>query len=191
MNRRGRKGRILALTLAAAILLGCCGSATAELILEQDTEAILPDGEHRITLPAGMISLTPDPEESDLKGIFLREPDLEMLVYAYDGQGSTVRGLAKALREAGRDAEVRRIGGGIPRIPGPGRSGRSALHRIWISVSWMDHRDLLLLQHERGRRADQNDYGEFSLSTGVLKARGLQTPGRRRNQPYNTERIQK
>ena len=98
------------LILAAAIILGCFGSAKTEQFLEQDTEAILPDGEHRITLPAGMTSLMPDPEESDLKGIFIREPDLEMLVYAYDAQGSTIEGLAKALREAGREAEIRRIG---------------------------------------------------------------------------------
>ena len=110
MNRNGKIRRGIILTLVAAILISGCGSAGAEILLTQDTEAILPDGVHRMTLPAGMISLTPGTDEPDLKGIFQREPDLEMLVYAYDAQGATIEGTAEKLRNAGRDAELRRIG---------------------------------------------------------------------------------
>ena len=104
MNRNGTIRRGIILTLVAAILISCCGSAGAEILLTQDTDAILPDGVHRMTLPAGMISLTPGTDEPDLKGIFQREPDLEMLVYAYDAQGATIEGTAEKLRNAGRDA---------------------------------------------------------------------------------------
>ena len=93
------------------ILLLLAGSARGDILLKDDMEAMLPDGVHLITLPAGMISQTPDPEESDLKGIFIRKPDLEMLVFAYEADGASVESLAEALTEAGREAQVREING--------------------------------------------------------------------------------
>ena len=72
--------------------------------------ALLPDG-HRLTLPAGMAELPKNPEETGLEAVWALEPDLEMLIFAYDAEGSTARSLAEALREAGREAQVREIGG--------------------------------------------------------------------------------
>ena len=99
--------------MMAVWLLSCLlnGMALADVILTRDTDAMLPDGQHLLTLPAGMISQTPDGDETNLKGVFLREPDLEMLVFAYRANGATVEGLAEALKEAGREAQVREIDG--------------------------------------------------------------------------------
>ncbi len=85
--------------------------AHADTMLTADTEAMLPDGVHCLTMPAGMVWQVPGAEETDLKGVFLREPDLEMLVFAYDAQGSTIQGLAEALIASGREAQVRTING--------------------------------------------------------------------------------
>ncbi|MBO4292174.1 MAG: hypothetical protein J5898_09735 [Lachnospiraceae bacterium] len=93
------------------LLLLLSGNAGGEILLTNDTEAMLPDGVHLITMPAGMISQIPDPEESDLKGIFIRKPDLEMLVFAYNAGGTSVEALAEALREAGRETQIREISG--------------------------------------------------------------------------------
>ena len=98
------------LTVLLCVLMAA-GSAAADILLMKDTKAILPDGVHSLTLPAGMLSQTPEAGEADLKGVFLRDPDLEMLVFAYDAQGATVDGLAEALVSAGRTAEVREIAG--------------------------------------------------------------------------------
>ena len=99
------------LAIAAMILFLLCGSASGEAELMSDTEAMMPDGLHFVTIPAGMIFQMPDPEETNLKGIFMRKPDLEMLVFAYDAQGKTVEDLTAALSEAGRTVEIREIAG--------------------------------------------------------------------------------
>ncbi|MBR2824520.1 MAG: hypothetical protein IKE24_12655 [Clostridia bacterium] len=113
MNRE-TTGKNTFLRAGAAVLLLCCllfGLAGAEVRLTEETDVLLPDGVHRLTLPGGMVSLTPDADEPDLKGIFLREPDLEMLVFAYAAHGATAESLAQALAAAGRDAQVRDIHG--------------------------------------------------------------------------------
>ena len=99
------------LAIVAMILFFLCGSASCEVELMTETEAMMPDGLHCVTIPAGMIFQMPDPKEKDLKGIFLRKPDLEMLVFAYDAQGKTVEDLTAALSEAGRTVEIREIAG--------------------------------------------------------------------------------
>ncbi len=103
--------RTIVMLTALIMMLTVAGTALGDIRLEKDTEAMLPDGEHLITLPAGMLSQTPDPEETALKGIFQREPDLEMLVFAYLREGKTVDDMAQDLAAAGRDAQVREIGG--------------------------------------------------------------------------------
>ena len=101
---------VLTLGMILCLMLGT-GPALADFRVTEAREAVLPDGVHRLTLPAGMIVSSPKPEETDLKGVFRREPDLEMLVFAWDAQGSTVEGLAEALTENGREAQVREIAG--------------------------------------------------------------------------------
>ncbi len=103
----------LRVTTLLTILLLCLLSAgaAADTVLKRDTDAMLPDGLHLLTLPAGMVSRTPGADETNLKGVFLREPDLEMLVFAYPANGATVQGLAESLAETGRDAQVREIAG--------------------------------------------------------------------------------
>ena len=99
------------LAIAVMILLLLCGSASCEVELMTETEAMMPDGLHCVTIPAGMIFQTPDSEETDLKGIFLRKPDLEMLVFAYNANGKTVEDLAESLAKAGRNVEIRELAG--------------------------------------------------------------------------------
>ncbi len=98
----GRKG---VLWLTAFILL-----ASVTLPCLAETETLLPDGKHRLLLPEGMIFQQPAANETDLKGIWLLEPDLEMLVFCYDAGDITEQDLAQKLVDAGRNAEVRRIG---------------------------------------------------------------------------------
>ena len=109
MKKRSIRNRGIIGILLCLCLLG--GTAGADVMLTRDTDAMLPDGLHRLTLPAGMVSQTPDADETNLKGIFLREPDLEMLVFAYPANGATVETLAESLAEAGREAQVRQISG--------------------------------------------------------------------------------
>ena len=134
-------GKILFQSALLLLLLTTllCGSAFADTILKRDTEAMLPDGVHLLTLPAGMVSQLPASDETDLKGIFLREPDLEMLVFAYPAQGATAQSLAEALTEAGRTAEVREIAGeaflvyqDVDEEDGTPCVGYSYLYRDWI-----------------------------------------------------------
>ena len=101
MKKRSIRNRgIIGILLCLCLMGGTAGA-----------DAMLPDGLHRLTLPAGMVSQTPDADETNLKGIFLREPDLEMLVFAYPANGATVETLAESLAEAGREAQVRQISG--------------------------------------------------------------------------------
>lgn len=93
------------------VLLYLSVSALGDVVLTADTAAMMPDGTHCVTLPAGMIFQMPSPEEKDLKGVFLRAPDLEMLVFAYDAQGKTVEELTQSLINAGRNAEIREVAG--------------------------------------------------------------------------------
>ncbi len=137
--RRESEKILLRTVLLLLLTTLLCGTALADTVLKRDTEAMLPDGVHLLTLPAGMVSQLPASDETDLKGIFLREPDLEMLVYAYPAKGATPQSLAEALVEAGRTAEVREIAGesflvyqdrdeedGTPCV------GYSYLYRDWI-----------------------------------------------------------
>ena len=96
--------RLTGMLLALMLLL--CSTAAAE-----GQEILLPDGTHRLTVPAEMNWQAPSEEEEDLKGIFLLPPELEMLIYAYDAQGVTTQELAEALVNAGRRAELREIAG--------------------------------------------------------------------------------
>ena len=100
------KRRIRAALLAALLLAVCRTGALAE-----EREIGLPDGKHFLRIPAEMIFQEPAPDENTLQGIYLLEPDLEMLVFSYEAQNATVYSLAAALREAGQQAEVREIGG--------------------------------------------------------------------------------
>ncbi len=94
-----------------AVLLYLCGPALGDVVLTAETDAMMPDGVHCVTLPAGMVFQMPSSEEKDLKGVFLRAPDLEMLVFAYDAQGKTVEELTQNLTKAGRTAEIRELAG--------------------------------------------------------------------------------
>lgn len=98
-------GRTAAIMLAAAVLLLAGGA------LGESTEIILPDGQHRLTLPEGMEYQEPAEDEKDLKGIFLMPPDLEMLVFAYDAGQATVQDLAETMTNAGLNAQLREVGG--------------------------------------------------------------------------------
>lgn len=95
-------GRLAALLMAALVLTG----AAAE-----GREILLPDGVRRLTVPSEMSWQEPAADEVDLKGILLMPPELEMLIFAYDAGGLTVRETAEVLAEAGRQAEVREIAG--------------------------------------------------------------------------------
>lgn len=97
--------------LITAVLTLITGLALGGEVLNRETDAVLPDGVHSVRIPAGMLFQEPAPEEKDLKGVFLREPDLEILVFAYDARGATVESLARALADAGRDAQIREISG--------------------------------------------------------------------------------
>ncbi len=99
-------GRKTAGALAVALCLAICAGALAA-----DREYQLPDGKHFLLLPQEMTWQQPSQEETNLKGIWLLQPDLEMLVFTYEAQNATVQSLAEALTAAGRTAEVREIGG--------------------------------------------------------------------------------
>ena len=99
------RNRAAALMLAALMLFAATGA------MAEGQKILLPDGTHTLTIPEEMSSQEPSSDEKDLKGIYLLPPDLEILVYAYPAQGVTVQVLAEALVEAGRQAEVRDIGG--------------------------------------------------------------------------------
>lgn len=100
------KRRIWSALLAALLLAACLTGAAAE-----EREIPLPDGRHFLRIPAEMIFQEPAPDENTLKGIYLLEPDLEMLIFSYEVRDATVHTLAAALQDAGRQAEVREIGG--------------------------------------------------------------------------------
>ena len=104
MKRNNR--RILAGILAAILCL-----ATGAGFADQSLEYCLPDGKHYLRLPMEMSWQQPSSDETDLMGIWLMPPDLEMLVFAYETQGTTVQALAEALTAAGKTAEVREIAG--------------------------------------------------------------------------------
>ncbi len=95
----------------AGILAGLLAALTLASAAAEGREILLPDGAHRLTVPAEMEWQEPAGDETDLKGILLMPPELEMLIYAYDAQGLTVQGAAEALADAGRTAEVREIAG--------------------------------------------------------------------------------
>ena len=125
------KGRIflrtvLCLALAAALL----GAAAAE----EGQEVLLPDGIHRITVPAEMTRQAPAPDEQDLKDIWLMPPDLELLIFEYELPGTTTQALAEALAETGRDAEVREISGTEFLVC---RDTDEADGAKWIGYSWL------------------------------------------------------
>ena len=93
------------LGLAAAMTLLCSASCLAG-----ETEVLLPDGVHSIRIPQEMSYQAPSQDETDLKGIYLLPPDLELEIFAYEAGDMTVQTLAETLVSAGRTAEVRRIG---------------------------------------------------------------------------------
>ena len=93
-----------------ALLTVCLAATAAGCALAAGQEIMLPDGQSCLTLPGEMIYQAPTQEESDLKAIYLLEPELEMLVFSYDAQGMTVQSLAEALTGGGKDAQVRQIG---------------------------------------------------------------------------------
>ena len=96
--------RIVLCLLAAALLLPLL-SAGAESV-----EVLLPDGVSSLRMPADIIYQEPSAEETDLRGIFLMPPDLEILVFAYQMPGITLQTLAEGLDAAGRNAQIRSIG---------------------------------------------------------------------------------
>jgi len=99
-------------TGAALLLALICGmSLWGGLAGAENTTVMLPDGRHSIQIPAEMEYQAPAEEESDLRGIFLMPPELEMLVFAYEQPGLTIQELAETLTNAGRIAETRDIGG--------------------------------------------------------------------------------
>ena len=101
-----RIGKCFALLLAVALLAAIpAGGAAAE------REITLPDGTHFLRIPEEMIYQAPSADETSLKGIWLLEPELEMLIFSYEAQNATVDTLAEALVNAGRQAQVREIGG--------------------------------------------------------------------------------
>ena len=59
--------------IAAMILFLLCGSASGEAELMTDTEAMMPDGLHFVTIPAGMIFQMPDPEAGARAEAYLEE----------------------------------------------------------------------------------------------------------------------
>ncbi len=129
--------RFLLMTLFLT-LLAC--PALGGQILKEETEAVLPDGVHSIRIPAGTEYQEPESDEKDLKGAFLREPDLEILVFAYDARGTTVESLAQALTDAGRDAQIREISGETFLVyqerdesDGAGCVGYSYLYNGWMT----------------------------------------------------------
>ena len=111
----GIKKRVLAVWTAALLLI-LCGGAAAEnqgsLTYQIPGQEIrLPDGIHFLTIPADMEYQQPADDETDLKAIYLREPELEMLIFEYEAGESTVQDLAERMRAAGLEAQVREIGG--------------------------------------------------------------------------------
>ena len=104
MNMRNLK--FTAWLMILAVLTACLAGALGE-----GQEILLPDGVHRMTVPKEMVWQEPSSEESDLKGILLMPPELEMLVFAYESPAENVQVLAEALTNAGRPAEVREIAG--------------------------------------------------------------------------------
>ena len=94
------------LLLTAVVFAFCMGTGTAE-----GTEIQLPDKVHFLKIPENALFQAPDPDETDLKGIYLLPPDLEMEIFAYEMQEVTVWSLAEALTNAGQDAQVREIAG--------------------------------------------------------------------------------
>lgn len=101
MKNMSKRIPALALCLALALLAG--GG------LAEGYRVALPDGNHSVRIPGDMTSQSPAQNETDLRGIYLLEPDLEMLVYSYDAGNSDVYTLAEALSSQNREAEVRRI----------------------------------------------------------------------------------
>ena len=99
-------GRAAALLLAVTLLAALSGAARAE-----SRRLTLPDGKHSLLIPGDMEEQKPSASETNLKGIYLLPPDLEMLVFAYDAGGLSVQDTAEALVSSGRKAEVRKIAG--------------------------------------------------------------------------------
>ncbi|MBQ9210071.1 MAG: hypothetical protein IJ153_00080 [Clostridia bacterium] len=97
------KQEIMGLIIALSMVVGM-GGASAQ-------DVLMPDGAHILSLPEEMVFQEPASDESDLRGIFLMPPELEMLVFAYDLPGVSSQTLAEALMAAGREAQVREIGG--------------------------------------------------------------------------------
>ena len=97
-----RKIRIC--TLLAALILALAGTAAAE------QQLILPDGGHIITLPDGLSVLPRDAGTAELYAVYGKE-DLELEVFIYPGNGRSVEENAQALADAGREAEIREVGG--------------------------------------------------------------------------------
>ena len=93
---------MLLLILAATVCVSCA--------LADGTDVALPDGGHYVTIPSDMIYQQPAHEETNLQGIYLLPPDMEMLVFSYPMENHTVYTLAEALSASGTEAQVRRIG---------------------------------------------------------------------------------
>ncbi len=98
------KGYTALLIVLLLVLFTWAGPAEGQRIT-------LPDGIHSITAAEGMVYQQPAADEADLKGVFLLPPDLEMLVFSYEMEDTTVYSLAESLVNNGRQAEVREISG--------------------------------------------------------------------------------
>ena len=103
MKRMIRRCGILLLAVWLAMGPGAAGADGVEITL--------PGGVHRLTIPEEMIWQAPADDEENLKAIYLMPPDLDMMIFAYNLEGYTIRSLAETMTEAGRDAQVREIAG--------------------------------------------------------------------------------
>ncbi len=107
MRRKAGQRILIAAVAAAVAAMALCPCGC----LAEEQEILLPDGVHYLVLPAEMTFQRPAWDETDLAGIYLLPPDLEMLIFAYDMTGQTLQSLAETLEATGRPAEIREVAG--------------------------------------------------------------------------------
>ena len=105
-RKRGMKGKACACVALTLMILAAAGLGSAE----GGQIVVLPDETHTVLIPQDMTYQAPGPDETDLRAIYLMEPDLEMLIFAYEAGDMTLQELAEVLTAAGRTAEIRTIG---------------------------------------------------------------------------------